>query len=380
MKNIAILGSSGSIGVQTLNVVRRYPDRFRVVALTVNSDVETLRRQIAEFHPAYAGICDKTACQNANLPAYVKTLSGDSCLADVAALQEVDLVVVAVVGMCGLKAVMSALRNGKQVALANKESLVSGGRLVMDAAKAIEREILPIDSEHSAVWQCLKSGRKEEVKRIILTASGGSFYGKDDAFLASITPEMAIKHPNWNMGKKISVDSSTMMNKALEIIEARWLFDTKNIDYVVHPQSIVHSMVEYIDGSIIAQLSFPNMELPIQLALTFPDRLPMNSANFQFDRDITFLPPDEQKFPLPTLARSVIEADGTAPCIFNAANEACVQLFLSGKIGFSDIARLIEKTLSEAEILSFPDLDTIYETHREVYGKLMRDYNGFGVI
>lgn len=376
MKKIAILGSSGSIGRQTLNVVRRFPDKFKIVALSVNTATDELRRQADEFRPSAVGICDLSAYKNAkenfqDLYCY----GGDDALSEIAQRDDIDILVVAVVGMCGLRAVMTALDRGVSVALANKESLVAGGELVMQAAKKANKEILPIDSEHSAVWQCLKSGVKSEVKRIVLTASGGPFYGKDRNFLKKVTPQMALKHPTWNMGAKISVDSATMMNKALEIIEAKWLFDTDNIDYIIHKQSIIHSMVEFVDGSTIAQMSCPDMELPIQIALSYPERLPFDRCSFKFDRTLTFDAPDESVFPLPALARDVLKAGGNAPCLFNAANEAAVELFLNNKIGFTDISLIVEKALANIEYISKPTISDIYETFDATYGKLMRDYN-----
>ncbi len=379
MKRIAVLGSSGSIGRQTLNVVRKYPDKFEVVALCVNSNIEELKKQSDEFRPKVVGVTDDSAFFEAkSVFKNIETVGGKNALCEIAARKDIDILVVAVVGMCGLRAVMTALSNGTTVALANKESLVAGGKLVVDAAKKVGKELLPIDSEHSAIWQCLRAGNKRELRRIILTASGGPFFGKNKEFLKKATPQMAVSHPTWNMGQKISVDSATMMNKALEIIEARWLFDTYDIDYIIHRQSIIHSMVEFVDGSIIAQMAAPNMELPIQAALTYPDKMPSNAARFEFDTALTFSRPDEDTFILPHLAKEVLKTGGNAPCIFNAANEACVQLFLNNKIAFTDISIIIEKTLFAADIIAEPSIDEIYDTFDEIYGKLMRDYNSKG--
>lgn len=376
MKKIAILGSSGSIGIQTLNVVRMHPDEFEIIALCVNKDIDTLRKQINEFHPKFAGISDENAYLKSKdlFSNDITVFSGDNALCDIASL-DVDILVVAVVGMCGLRAVMCALSRGTTVALANKESLVAGGKLVTDTAARTGKRILPIDSEHSAVWQCLHCGSDRELKRIILTASGGPFYGRDRNFLQSVTPEMAVRHPTWNMGKKISVDSATMMNKALEIIEARWLFDTEKIDYIIHPQSIIHSMVEYIDGSIIAQIAKPSMELPIQYALSYPKRIQYDAVEFKFDKNLTFAEPDESVFPLPKLAKQVLSCGGNAPCVFNAANEAYVQLFLDNKIGFCDISINIENILNTWDFIQNPTIEDIYATFNEVYEKLMTAYN-----
>lgn len=381
MKRIAILGSSGSIGRQTLNVVRRFPDKFKVVALCVNSNIDELKKQADEFKPQVVGISDDASfSKGKDFFKGLEIVGGKNALCEIAARSDIDVIVVAVVGMCGLRAVMTALSNGITVALANKESLVAGGKLVIEAAEKARKELLPIDSEHSAVWQCLRAGNKRELQRIILTASGGPFFGKTKEFLSTVTPEMAVCHPTWNMGRKISVDSATMMNKALEIIEARWLFDTSNIDYVIHPQSVIHSMVEFDDGSIISQMAAPNMELPIQTALTYPERLPLDSVRFNFDKALTFCEPDEETFFLPRLAREVLKAGGNAPCIFNAANEACVRLFLNNKIGFTDISIIIEKVLAESQIIHEPTIDEIYETFDEVFDKLMRDYNRKGSL
>lgn len=381
MKRIAILGSSGSIGRQTLNVVRRFPDKFKVVALCVNSNIDELKKQADEFKPQVVGISDDASfSKSKDFFKGLEIVGGKNALCEIAARSDIDVIVVAVVGMCGLRAVMTALSNGITVALANKESLVAGGKLVIEAAEKARKELLPIDSEHSAVWQCLRAGNKRELRRIILTASGGPFFGKTKEFLSTVTPEMAVCHPTWNMGRKISVDSATMMNKALEIIEARWLFDTSNIDYVIHPQSVIHSMVEFDDGSIISQMAAPNMELPIQTALTYPERLPLDSVRFNFDKVLTFCEPDEETFFLPRLAREVLKAGGNAPCILNAANEACVRLFLNNKIGFTDISIIIEKVLAESQIIHEPTIDEIYETFDEVFDKLMRDYNRKGSL
>ncbi len=322
VKNVVILGSTGSIGVQTLNIIRRNPDKFNVVGLTANTDTELLYKQAKEFSPELVGITDTAAAKNAEKAfekLSIKTVVGKDALTAAAKLKSADTVVVAVVGMCGLESVLAAAECGKNIALANKESLVSGGELVMKAVAEKGVSLLPIDSEHSAVWQALR-GEKRNLKRIILTASGGSFFGLTKQEMRDITPERATRHPNWSMGKKITVDCSTMMNKGLEIIEARWLFDTENIDYVIHRESIIHSMVEYADGSIIAQMSAPNMELPIALALSYPDRLENDLKKFEFDKNLTFSEPDEENFPLPKIEKQCMSVGGTAPCVMNAAN------------------------------------------------------------
>lgn len=375
MKNLAIIGSTGSIGTQVLNVVRAYPDKFKVVALSANSNVQLLAEQAKEFLPKIIGIADqKYYNQLLSFKTGCTVVSGATALEDCITFSKPDLSVISVVGMCGLKSVVASIENNIDVALANKESLVSGGEMVMKLAKKHNVKILPIDSEHSAVWQTLLSGKKADLKRIILTASGGAYYNKTLAELKNITPEQAVKHPNWNMGKKISVDCSTMMNKGLEIIEARWLFDTFNIDYIIHPQSIIHSMVEFNDGAIIAQLSSPNMELPIQLALTYPDRLKNDVKPWDFSKSLTFSQPNEELFPLPKLAKYALKCGGNMPCILNAANEAAVALFLNSKISFLDISSVIEKELSSSICINSPSLNDIYETHNNVFNKVSREH------
>ncbi len=376
MKNVVILGSTGSIGTQTLNIIRRNPDKFRVTGLTANGNTELLYAQAEEFLPEFVGIADKSAARRAKdlfgkLPS--KLIAGEEALTEGVKWKSADTVVVAVMGMCGLKSVIAAAESKKTVALANKESLVAGGNVVMRAVKENGVDLLPVDSEHSAVWQAMR-GEKRNLKRIILTASGGAFYGKTKEELRAVTPEMATSHPNWSMGKKITVDSSTMMNKGLEIIEARWLFDTENIDYVIHRESIIHSMVEYTDGSIIAQMSAPNMELPIALALSYPERLENDLKKFDFEKNLSFSKPDEENFPFPKIAKQCMTAGGIAPCVLNAANEVAVDLFLKRKIGFLDIEKLVTETLESVETVSEPTLDDILSADAYCREKLMRDY------
>ncbi len=368
MKRLAILGSTGSIGRQVLDVVRRYPDRFSVAALTAHTGADLLCAQAAEFKPSFVGLTGSTQAIDCAVPvAY-----GAEALEEAATRDDVDTVVVSVVGMCGLKAVLAAIRAGKTIALANKESLVAGGSLVMDAAKAAGVDILPIDSEHSAVWQCLSFGKR--FQKIILTASGGPFFGRQRDSLKNITPEEAVKHPNWNMGAKISVDSATMMNKGLEIIEAAHLFHTDRIEYVIHRESVIHSMVAFEDGTIAAQMSPPTMDIPIQLALTYPERLPSGTPTFDFSKPLTFHAPDEKNFPMPALARESLRIGGNAPCALNAANEAAVGLFLKHKIGFCDIYEIVKGVLSTLSVIEKPTLQDILNTYDEIVGKLMRDY------
>ena len=379
VKNVVILGSTGSIGVQTLNIIRRNPNKFKVVGLTANSNTQLLFEQTKEFAPEFVGITNVRSAISAKDmfgSLSVSVVAGSDALTEAAKLKSADIIVVAVIGMCGLKSVLTAAENKKVIALANKESLVAGGKLVMNAVKESGATLFPIDSEHSAVWQALR-GETKDLKRIILTASGGAFFGRTKEQMRDITPEMATHHPNWSMGKKITVDSSTMMNKGLEIIEARWLFDTKDIDYVIHKESIIHSMVEYKDGSIISQMSNPNMELPIALALSYPDRLENDLKKFEFDRSLTFSAPDEENFPLPKIAKQCMITGGTAPCVLNSANEVAVELFLKRKIGFLDIEKLVVKMLEDADIIGNPTLSDILSTDEYCREKLMRDYKTY---
>lgn len=373
MKKIAIIGSTGFIGTQALQVIEKHPDKFQVVALTAHSSADLLISQANKFHAEYVGISDESAYKTVKAALKCKVGTGEACLSE-AARVDCDIVLVAVVGCIGLRSVLAAIDSGKRVALANKEPLVSAGSLVMRRAKEKGIPLIPVDSEHSAIWQCLRCGRQADVKRLILTASGGPFYHSTPSQLLSVTPEIAVKHPTWRMGKKISVDSATMMNKGLEIIEARWLFDTLNIDYIIHPQSIVHSMVEFNDGAVIAQMSYPDMRLPIALAFSYPERLAVDIPPIPLQQ-WTFLPPKEDVFPLPKLAKQSLHMGGTAPCILNAANEAAVALFLAGKITFPQIADLVEKTLSTQKITDYAQEEEIFALHREIYDKLMTDYN-----
>lgn len=373
MKRISIIGSTGFIGRQALQIIQKHKDEFKVVALTANSSADLLISQAKEFKPEYVGICNEAHYGTVKNLLNCTVGSGENCLTEAAQIDS-DIVLVAVVGCIGLKSVIAAINNKTTVALANKESLVAAGELVTKLAENNGVDILPVDSEHSAVWQCLQAGRRKDLKRIILTASGGPFYNKSRDELKNVTPEQAVKHPTWNMGKKISVDSATMMNKGLEIIEARWLFDTYDIDYIIHPQSIIHSMVEFNDGALIAQLSQPDMKLPIQLAFSYPKRIACDIPEFGF-RDMTFLPPKEDLFNFPLLAKKSLQLGGNAPCILNAANEAAVALFLNGKIPFLKISEIVEKTLLTEKIVNYETAEQIFDTHKSVFDKLMRDYN-----
>lgn len=375
MKNIVLLGSTGSIGTQTLNVIRRNPDKFRLIAIAAHNSAEMLSLQANEFRPQYVGLTNEKKTSDLTLSYKCTIGGGNKVLSDFAALDEADIVVCAVTGMNAFDGVISAIENGKDVALASKEVLVAGGEYVMKTARRRNVRILPVDSEHSAVWQCLEGHDKRSVEKIILTASGGPFYSvKSLSDLDKITPEQAVAHPNWKMGRKISVDSATMMNKGLEIIEARFLFDIASIDYIVHPQSIIHSMVRFIDGSTLAQISAPTMELPIQLALGYPERIAADGYAFNFDRNLTFCTPREDIFILPKLAKQSLITGKNAPCVLNAANEAAVKLFLDRNIAFTDIQRIVGKVMETADFCSLNSRNDIVAAHESVYSTVLKNY------
>jgi len=351
-RGVAILGSTGSIGTSTLQVLRRQRERFRVVALTAHSNAELLEGQVAEWHPAYVGLVNSGKGEEGTLKDSLTVGGkGADCLVEAAIRADVQIVVNAVVGAAGLEATLAALRAGKRVALANKEALVMAGELVTEAARAGGGEIVPVDSEHSAVLQCITGRRPGELARLILTASGGPFRTWTPERLAGATVAEALQHPTWKMGKKITVDSATLVNKALEVIEAHFLFGLPYpaVQVVVHPQSVVHAFVEFVDGSVLAQVGFPTMELPILYALTHPERVPDRGAK-RFDPveagALTFEPVRPELYPAYALGRAAGEQGGTAPAAFNAANEVAVQLFLEGRIRFGKIAETIERVLA----------------------------------
>ena len=366
--NVAVLGSTGSIGQSTLEVIAATGGSIRAVALTACSNTRLLEKQARSVHPRWIVVADQTAAAAhdfSGLPAETEILVGADGISQVAAEPDVDVVVSAIVGSAGLAGTWAALEAGKTVALANKESLVMGGPMVTQLAKDNRTRILPVDSEHSAVFQALEAGRREEVKRIILTASGGPFRTYSREQMAGVTVDDALAHPTWDMGPKITVDSATMMNKALEIIEARWLFDldADQIGVVIHPQSIVHSMVEYIDGSVIAQLSPPDMKLPIQYALTWPERRHGVAEKLDFSRrmQLEFEPPDLDRFDALQLGLEVARSGGTAGAVLNAANEAAVATFLDGKIGFLDIVPACRAVLENHHFDPQPTLQRLLE-------------------
>lgn len=365
-KRLVILGSTGSIGRSALDVVARNKDRIDVLALSTHRNIEQFRRQIQEFRPRYGAVTQGECCfrfqKQYPFPG-TEVFSGDDAAERLASLPEADIVLNAIVGAAGLKASLAALKSGKRLALANKESMVIGGVLLNQARKATDSEIIPVDSEHSAVWQALASGKKEEIKKIILTGSGGPFRETPREQFRDITKEQALNHPVWKMGPKITVDSATMMNKGLEVIEAVHLFDISpdKIDVVIHPQSIIHSMVEFVDSSIIAQISYPDMRLPISYALFYPDRIVSSNGHFDLTdiRQLTFQKPDYEKFPLLRLAFDVARKGGTLPAVFNAANEVAVAAFLKERVKFYQIPDIITDTLEKHIMVAQPSLDDI---------------------
>lgn len=366
MKSIAILGSTGSIGTSALDVLRHLGPRFRVAGLTTRTRWKELRGQISEFHPDRAAVEDASGYDRLRAEvngAGTQILSGAAGVRDVAAADGVDVVLSAITGAAGLEPGLAALRRGRTLALANKESLVTAGPLMLDAARAGGARIVPVDSEHSAIFQCLASGRREEVRRVCITASGGPFRTATPEQMRGATREQALKHPTWTMGAKITIDSATMMNKALEVIEARWLFDLDPdaIDVIVHPQSIVHSLVEFRDGSVIAQLGAPDMRVPIQFALTWPERVegPGRRLDLLSARSLTFEPVDRARFPAVELGFRAARIGGTMGAVLNAANEVAVQEFLEGRLPFLGIAKVVGQVMDRHAVVASPGLEEI---------------------
>ena len=375
-RRIAILGSTGSIGTQTLDVVRRHPDLFEVELISARSSVDLLVRQAVEFNAANVVICDEARYREVAetlQPRGVKVWAGIDSLCQLVRQPEVDIVVGAMVGFSGLRPTLAALEAGKIVALANKETLVAAGSIVTRTMREHGAVILPVDSEHSAIFQCLLAAQGNEVERIHLTASGGPFREWDRSRIASATASQALKHPNWNMGAKVTIDSATMMNKGFEVIEARWLFDMapERINVVVHPESLIHSMVEFADGAVIAQLGCPDMRQPIAFALSFPARITTGGRKMDFATigKMTFEAPDLRRFPCLELAYEALRRGGNAPCALNAANEIAVAAYLKDMISFYDIARINEKCLAGLNFVADPALDDIFETNREIASK-----------
>lgn len=373
MKKIAILGSTGSIGTQTLEIVRDNKD-LEVTALAAGSNIVLLEAQIREFHPSLVAVWKEEKAVElrtriADLD--VRVVSGMDGLLETATQPASEILVTAVVGMIGIRPTIAAMRAGKDIALANKETLVTAGHIIMPLAEECKVKILPVDSEHSAIFQCLHGEKQEQLGKILLTASGGPFRGKKKEQLKNVQVEDALKHPNWAMGRKITIDSATLVNKGLEMMEARWLFgvEPKDIQIVVQPKSIIHSMVEFVDGAVIAQLGTPDMKLPIQYALYYPDRRPLKGDRLDFGRmkEITFEEPDMENFPGLRLAFDAAAAGGSLPTVYNAANERAVALFLQRRIGFLDIAEIIETCMSGHKVIASPSVEEILQTEAWTY-------------
>ncbi|WP_368860857.1 1-deoxy-D-xylulose-5-phosphate reductoisomerase [Desulforhabdus sp. TSK] len=382
MKSLSILGCTGSIGVNTLEIVRQFPARFKICALAAGRNISLLKEHIKEFNPRLVSVLDAEVAEQLReslgaSPHAPRIVFGPDGYEEVATIPEAQMLVSAMVGAAGLLPTLAAIEAGKHIALANKETLVIAGEIVMERAARKGVQILPVDSEHSAIFQSLQGSHRRDLKRILLTASGGPFFNKCSEELSRVTPEAALCHPNWSMGRKITIDSATLMNKGLEVIEARWLFNVpvERIAVHIHPESIVHSMVEYIDGSVIAQLGMPDMKIPIAYALSYPERLPVRSPALDLFRQekLTFYPPDMEKFPCLRLAYEAAEKSSTLPAVLNAANEVAVHAFLEGKISFADIPYLIETTMRRHEPSGALTLAKILEADawaREETGRL----------
>ena len=369
-RRLAILGSTGSIGRQTLDVVRQHPDLFEIELLTANTSSDLLIRQAIEFNANSVVIRDEARYRevaDALEPHYIKVFTGMDSICSLAAGDNVDIVVTAMVGFSGLESTVAAIRAGKTVALANKETLVAAGKLVTEMAVKHNAAILPVDSEHSAIFQCLQGSHGAEIEKIHLTASGGPFREWPEEKIAAATKEQALRHPKWNMGSKITIDSATMMNKGLEIIEAKWLFsvEPERINVVVHPQSVIHSMVEFADGAVIAQLGHPDMREPIQYALSYPARLPLDNRKLDFAElaSLTFHAPDKKKFPALELAYEAVARGGNMACIMNAANEEAVSAFLHDRIGFYGITDIVAECMDGVDFVGEPTLEDIFATN-----------------
>ncbi len=374
MKNIGILGSTGSIGTQTLDVVRSHPGDFCVTALSAGSNIELLEKQIREFSPKIAAVGSEELAKELRVRVAdrdVQVLSGMEGLLEMAVQPEMEILVTAIVGMIGIRPTMEAIRAGKDIALANKETLVTAGHLIMPLAKEHQVRILPVDSEHSAIFQCLHGEEHRAVEKLLITASGGPFRGRSRSELAGVTIQDALKHPNWSMGQKITIDSATLVNKGLEVMEAKWLFGIglDQIQVVVQPQSIIHSMVEFCDGAVMAQLGTPDMRLPIQYALYYPERRYLEGERLDFRRltQITFEEPDMETFEGLPLALRAARAGGSMPTVFNAATERAVAKFLKGEIGFLDIYEIIRASMERHPVIPEPGLEEVLQTEQETY-------------
>ena len=377
MRKIVLLGSTGSIGTQTLDVVRNNKEELTVVGIAANSSVDKVEEQVREFHPMYVAMFDEMAAkklQEKISDLGIKVLSGMEGLLEIVSVPEADTVLTAVVGMIGIQPTIKAIEAGKDIALANKETLVCAGHIIMPLAKEKGVSILPVDSEHSAIFQSLNGEPRGKVEKILLTASGGPFRGKKKSELENMTAADALKHPNWDMGPKVTIDSSTLVNKGLEVMEARWLFDVSldNIEVVVHPQSIVHSAVQYVDGAVIAQLGVPDMKLPIQYALFYPDRRPMAEKRLDLFElhSLTFEKPDTDTFRGLKLAFDAARRGGSMPTVFNAANEMAVKRFLKGDIKYLQIYEMIEKAMENHKVIENPGVEEILAAEKETYAFL----------
>ncbi len=372
MKRICVLGSSGSMGTQTLDVLSNVADQFRVTGLSVNKNISLLLKQIGQFNPPAVCVVDTQQAKEIARKVDIPVFSGRAGISQLIESIDHDLVVNNIVGSRGLLPTLQAIQSGKDVALANKEAIVMAGELVMQSAREYGVQILPIDSEHSAVFQCLNGLETNEVQRLILTCSGGPFFGKTADQLRGVSVQQALEHPTWRMGKKITVDSATLMNKGLEVIEARWLFNTPGeaIDVVIHPEAIIHSMVEFRDGSIQSQMAEPDARLPIQVALGYPRRLDRIIKRFDFNRALTFAEPDTRTFRCLRLAYQALEVGGTMPCVLNAANEIAVRKFLAGKIPFLEIPDFIEGVMHNHRPIDNPTLDELIQVNDETLGEL----------
>ena len=375
-RRIAILGSTGSIGRQALDVIRQHRDLFEVELLTANNSSELLIQQAIEFDANCVVICNEDKYRevaDALQPHYIKVFAGMKSVCDLVQGDNIDIVLTSMVGFSGLESTIAAVKAGKTIALANKETLVAAGHIVMDLAARHRARILPVDSEHSAIFQCLMGSAGADIEKIHLTASGGPFRTWSREDISKATRQQALNHPNWSMGSKITIDSATMMNKGLEIIEARWLFGTPGdkIDVVIHPESIIHSMVEYADGSVIAQMGHPDMREAIQFAFSFPHRLPLDNKKLNFAElgSMSFEAPDHERFPALALAYEALRKGGNMPCIMNAANEAAVAAFLQEKIGFYDITDVVRETMETSEFVKFPDIYAIFGTNEAALAK-----------
>ena len=382
MKNIAVLGSTGSIGTQTLDIVRNNTDELKIKVLAAGSNVELIEKQIREFKPEIAVLYNADKANELKIKIAdtgVKVLSGMDGMIEAATFDDVDTVVTSMVGMIGIKPTIAAIKAGKNIALANKETLVTAGHIIMPLIKEHKVSLLPVDSEHSAIFQSMNGENRKRISKILLTASGGPFRGKSYEELKNVTLEDALKHPNWAMGQKITVDSATLVNKGLEVMEAAWLFDVdvSMIQVVVHPQSVIHSMVEYEDTAVIAQLGCPDMRLPIQYALFYPDRRFLDAKKLDFFemKSLTFEKPDMDTFKGLKFAMEAAEFGGSMPTVFNASNEEAVAMFLNKKIGFLDIYRIIEESMNRHTVISNPDIDTVLSVESDTREFIRKSFN-----